>query len=71
MQQFIGQLCKVFVDYSDTTLIYTALIESVTPTHLMFTDKYGDRYAYKHENIIEIKQLKGDINVRQKETNYG
>jgi hypothetical protein len=60
MEQFVGKLCKIFVDYSGNRMIYTATIESLTPHHITFCDRHGERYAYKHELISEMRQIGGD-----------
>jgi len=60
MEQFVGKLCKIFVDYSGNRMIYTARIESLSAHHVTFLDQYGERYAYKHELISEMIQIGGD-----------
>jgi hypothetical protein len=59
MEQFVGKLCKIFVDYSGNQMIYTAIVEQLTPHHITFRDRHGDRYAYRHELVSEMIQIGG------------
>ena len=60
MEQFIGKRCKILIDFCGNILVYTARIESVTPSHVSFCDRYDKRYAFNNKHIIEIEQLGGD-----------
>lgn len=58
MEEYINKKVFLRISIDGKTLFYNAVITNVTRTHISFIDKFDQKYCYRIEDVIEIKEEK-------------
>lgn len=57
MKEYIGKTVKLHLIKNGAHLFYTAMVTSVTDTHITFIDRDEKMFSFKVEDIEEISPL--------------
>jgi len=54
MKEMVDKTCKIHINKEGKNLFYTGTIKSFTPPMFTFIDKYGELYAFRINDIVEM-----------------